>query len=994
MMMRSIGVMVGIVLSILAGATAQAELKLVVDFEGLSGNPDGQPCNGVLGGTLDTESEGTGNSSLRTQDGSNTMSVIGHSSGNLARAIGFGGTDNPIDNTETGIGFFRFMVASGNIRPHMGLVTDTDGNPVNSTNTQDPQTVPAGFRLVANGAGFDVVTVDGATVLETGLSSGQWYNVWIVADNSADVFDLYMSEAEGPAGAATLPGAADLIERAIPFAVATTDPLNGMIFANPTGTGQASRIYVDEIYWDGDQGLSAPTTAKNPSPGPAETDVPTDVILAWTGAPSAVKHDVYLGTSLADVEAASIDNPLGVLASEGQADSTYQPIEPLEFGTTYYWRIDEVNAPPDGAVFTGAVWSFTVEPFGYPIENVVASASSSSLDMGPEKTVDGSGLNDADEHSKEDGTMWLSALGAAEPTWIQYEFDRAYKLDEMWVWNFNQGIEPYVGFGVKDAMIEYSADGETWTTLEGVPEFTRAPGADGYMYDTVVDFGGVSARFVKLTCTDNWGILSQYGLSEVRFSHVPVQARGPEPADGATDLELDVTLNWRPGREAVSHEVYFSDDAEAVAAGTAVPTTLDEHRFDATSLNFGTVYSWKVNEIGEAASYPGEVWSFTTKEYAVVDDFESYTDDIDAGTTIWQTWLDGLTNDTGSTVGYWEAPFAEQTIVHGGKQSMPFDYNNVNSPYYSEIERSWDSPQDWTINGADTLSLYVRGNPAGFVETPPDTITMSAGGYDIWGTEDEFTYAFKSLNGNGSITVRVDSLVNSDPWAKAGVMIRNGLGTDVKNAMAYVTPDGRVGWQYRELPVGDSVSTRSEPGVAPLPHWVRLTRTGNLIKAEHSSDGTTWEPMVEEANPAEPSSIEITMTGTVLVGLAVTSHTTTATTTAEFFGASTEVPGPWQVAQIGTDLVFNDRADLYVALQDKSNRLAVVKHPDPGAVLQDAWQQWRISLADFTNVNLAAITKLYIGVGDRDNPQAGGAGMLYIDDIGFGHPAPGDGAAE
>ena len=67
------------------------------------------------------------------------------------------------------------------------------------------------------------------------------------------------------------------------------------------------------------------------------------------------------------------------------------------------------------------------------------------------------------------------------------------------------------------------------------------------------------------------------------------------------------------------------------------------------------------------------------------------------------------TGSNGSTVGYLEAPFAEQIIVHDVNQSMPLDYNNVNSPFYSEAEREFAPAQDWTAGGVDTLVLYVRG---------------------------------------------------------------------------------------------------------------------------------------------------------------------------------------------------------------------------------------------------------------------------------------------
>ncbi len=78
------------------------------------------------------------------------------------------------------------------------------------------------------------------------------------------------------------------------------------------------------------------------------------------------------------------------------------------------------------------------------------------------------------------------------------------------------------------------------------------------------------ARYVKLTINSNWGGMnSVVSLSEVRFSYVPVQARAPQPANGATGVALDTNLDWRVGREVGSHQVFLSTDPAAVAAGTA-----------------------------------------------------------------------------------------------------------------------------------------------------------------------------------------------------------------------------------------------------------------------------------------------------------------------------------------------------------------------------------------------------------------------------------------
>ncbi|HPC95393.1 MAG TPA: LamG domain-containing protein, partial [Sedimentisphaerales bacterium] len=121
--------------------------------------------------------------------------------------------------------------------------------------------------------------------------------------------------------------------------------------------------------------------SSDPYPTDGADDVPRDIILSWSAGDFAVAHDVYFGTSFADVNNASRSNPMGVLVSQGQAASRYDPPGVLDFETTYYWRVDEVNAAPDNTIFKGEVWSFTAEPFAYPIANVIATSNGTSDPM-------------------------------------------------------------------------------------------------------------------------------------------------------------------------------------------------------------------------------------------------------------------------------------------------------------------------------------------------------------------------------------------------------------------------------------------------------------------------------------------------------------------------------------------------------------------------------------------------------------------------------------
>ncbi len=771
--------------------------------------------------------------------------------------------------------------------------------------------------------------------------------------------------------------------------------LNGKLVATMTNAGFASTIRQVTITIDATVGTKGSAhvdnvvigtiiagKAKDPNPD-SVSDIPIDTALSWKAGEFAKTHNVYLGQTFADVNAADLSKAV----SKGQEGTTFKSAAPLEYGKTYYWRVDEVNAAPSNTVFKGDVWSFTVEPYAYPIPAASITATASSQDKsttGPANTINGSGLTN-DLHSTNMTAMWATSLTDPNPAWIRYQFNKAYKLVELWVWNHNTEMEPVLGIGFKDVKIEYSLDGTTWTLLKDT-QFAQAPALAGYAHNTTVDMGGVMAQYVRLTAKSNYSAvgLKQSGLSEVRFYYLPVQASAPQPAVNAKDVSVSAGLDWRQGRDVTSQKVYLGTDKAAVTNGTVAAQTVTNHGFTPSALEFGTTYYWKVDEVG-AATYPGDVWKFVTVEYASVDDFESYTDK--AGAEVFTAWVDGVTTGlSNSVVGLATAAngtFCDTTTVHGGKQSMPFEYNNVKAPYYSEAERTFDTPQDLTGNGANSLALWYVGFPTGFADKGNNAFTVSSSGSDIWGNSDQFRYVYKPLNGNGSITVKVDSLTRSDAWSKAGVMIRETLEAGSKHASMVVTPDNSCSLQYRNATGGASNSVNWPTGVAAVkaPYWIRVTRTANTFKAESSADGKTWTALTPDQT--------ITMATNVYIGLAVTSHNTSLYSTAEFSNVATSgtVTGAWQNASIGVTQWSNGTAPLYITVTDKAGKSKTVVNPNAAAVNASVWTQWPIAFSDLAGVNLAAVKKLTIGVGDRANPKAGGAGKLFFDDIGFGKPA-------
>ncbi|MHC4352370.1 MAG: LamG-like jellyroll fold domain-containing protein, partial [Planctomycetota bacterium] len=204
-------------------------------------------------------------------------------------------------------------------------------------------------------------------------------------------------------------------------------------------------------------------------------------------------------------------------------------------------------------------------------------------------------------------------------------------------------------------------------------------------------------------------------------------AGGPSPADGTLDVSRDVTLGWISGNAAVMHDVYlgtsFDDvsnadisDATGIYRGTLDLATTSYTPAE-SPLEWDQTYYWRIDEVNDAdpnSPWEGSVWGFTTTNFVVVDDFESYNDiefDQEGSNLVYLTWIDGFDDPTanGAVVGYTEAfqPSMETDDVHGGDQSVPMSYDNSTAGI-SEITRTLNA--DWTGDGVLTLTLFYKGS--------------------------------------------------------------------------------------------------------------------------------------------------------------------------------------------------------------------------------------------------------------------------------------------
>jgi hypothetical protein len=394
-------------------------------------------------------------------------------------------------------------------------------------------------------------------------------------------------------------------------------------------------------------------TAFGPDPADGAIHVDTWVTISWEPGTSAASHDVYLGDNFDEVDTG--------------AESTFQGNQAADFfvigfpgfafpdglvpGTTYYWRIDEVEA--DGTTkHKGNIWSFTVPPKTAFNPNPADGAASVELDV---------------------KLTWAEGFGAILHT--------VYFGD-----NFDD-VNNATG-GLPGGTTDYTPG-----TLEMAKTY----------YWRVDEFD-----IVETHKGDIWSFTTEGTVAN------------PDPANGAVGITQTPILTWSPGIFGASHEVYFGTDASSLELKAS--GNLGSESFDPGQLEWNTTYYWRVDEANNAnpdSPWTGLLWSFSTANFLIIDDFESYND-LDEGdpdsNRIYLAWVDGFDNPAinGSTTGHLDPPFYEETTVHGGNKSMPIYYDNAVGK--SEATLTLTSNRDWTFKGINTLTIWFRGDSANAAE--------------------------------------------------------------------------------------------------------------------------------------------------------------------------------------------------------------------------------------------------------------------------------------
>ncbi|MBW7990474.1 MAG: LamG domain-containing protein [Planctomycetes bacterium] len=401
-------------------------------------------------------------------------------------------------------------------------------------------------------------------------------------------------------------------------------------------------------------------------PTPADGDLHADtwVNIAWNPGGYTVSHDVYLGDNFDAVskgaEETFIGNQAGTFLVAGFPGFPYP--DGLVPGTTYYWRIDEVNDTEPNSPWKGDVWSFSIPP----------------------KTAYAPDPADGTELVNPDGSLsWTAGFGAKLHT---------------------------VYFGDNFDEVDSAAGG----LPQGATSYTPGPLKMARTYYWRVD----EFDILETHKGDVWSFTTEGAVQSV------------SPANGAVDVTQTPTLTWTPGLGA-SHEIYFGTDAGSLELKGS--GNLGSESYNPGQLEWDTTYYWRVDEANNAnadSPWTGPLWSFTTANFLIIDDFEAYND-LDpadpASNRIFNAWLDGFDNSAinGSVVGNANPPFAEQSIVNSGSQSMPMSYDNTVGK--SEATYVLTSNSDWTVNGVNRLTIWYRGDAANAAEPMYVVLNGTAG---------------------------------------------------------------------------------------------------------------------------------------------------------------------------------------------------------------------------------------------------------------------------
>ena len=503
-----------------------------------------------------------------------------------------------------------------------------------------------------------------------------------------------------------------------------------------------------------------PTEAWGPSPADGEELVSQDPTCTWhlgnqPASGYTFSYNVYCGTDEAAVAAIATGN---TTAPQYKGNVTTPTIvlhlDPL---TEYFWRVDtlakKTGIPPTTTYTKGAVWSFTTGPAGAGSilreiwQNITPTGTAISLlydwpDFPYNPTTSGT-ITEFDSPD-----LGLAQYGGRIHGWLYAPVSGDYTF---YLTSDDNG-QLWLSTDEDLANAQLIASESSYRTLYD----WAASGEETSVPITLV--GGkkyyISALWKEGTggdhCAVGWKVPGATSVTIIdgRYltPYVQYWASDPLPPDESNDVERTLMLSWEAGAYAAAvngHKLYFSPDHDAVMNRTVTGITRTDPCYPVTTiLDLGKTYYWAVDEVNNLhldKVWPGDLWSFTTINYLVVDDMEKYVPGV-TDPNIYEVWVDGAGdcksitgNNSGALV--YISTLVGLTPVHGGQQAMKLMYDNdgtVDNPCppggptarltYSKAEAQVAKlasgiGSDWTAGGVTkALSLWFYGDQLNSIE--------------------------------------------------------------------------------------------------------------------------------------------------------------------------------------------------------------------------------------------------------------------------------------
>ncbi|TET32690.1 MAG: hypothetical protein E3J72_19170, partial [Planctomycetota bacterium] len=371
------------------------------------------------------------------------------------------------------------------------------------------------------------------------------------------------------------------------------------------------------VEWSFTTGAFLPAQASNPAPGDTATGVLLDADLFWGAAAGATSYDVYFDT---------VSPP--VTFQGNQPGTSFDP-GGLADDTSYYWRIDTVNA---FGTTTGVEWSFKTGAPPAMASNPVPADSIGNVSLAQVLSWDN--VADADSYDVYFDTVSppVAFIGnqlgnSYDPGGLAADTSYYWRIDTVNAFGTTTGVEWSFKTGVPPAQAAGPSPGDTATgvLLDADLSWGAAAGATSYdvYFDTVsppvafignqpgltYDPGSIAAGtnfYWRIDAVNAYGTTAGVEWSFTTGSP-PAQAAGPSPGDTATGVLLDADLSWGAAAGATIYGVYFGTSSPPPYVSDEAGIT-----YDPGALATGTLYYWRIDTVNAFGNTTGIEWSFTT----------------------------------------------------------------------------------------------------------------------------------------------------------------------------------------------------------------------------------------------------------------------------------------------------------------------------------------------------------------------------------------------